>query len=146
MDAPAPESSTPTSSRRTRSPLPGWSRRRFLTALGATSIAVAAAPAALADVDHHGPGGRPGGFGGPGGRGERDGGRRGDGPIGAFYGEHQAGVTTPAQSQLVFTSMNVTSANRTQLVDLLRAWTQAAAGLVVARPESGLTLTLGFGP
>ena len=65
----------------------------------------------------------------------------------AFYGEHQAGVTTPAQEQLVFTALDVSSSTRPQLIDLLRTWTQTAAGLAAAAsPDAALTLTLGFGP
>jgi deferrochelatase/peroxidase EfeB len=85
-----------------------------------------------------------------------------------FYGPHQAGITTPMQDSLYFASFDVSAAKRQDVVDLLRAWTQAAARLTVgltAAPialapneppaDSGeavgldpsrLTLTFGFGP
>ena len=89
----------------------------------------------------------------------------------AFYGEHQAGIVTPAQDRLHFVAFDVITDSREQLVDLLQAWTAAAArmtagldagvigavnGLAAAPPDdtgealglppSGLTLTIGFGP
>jgi deferrochelatase/peroxidase EfeB len=88
-----------------------------------------------------------------------------------FYGEHQAGIVTPAQDRLHFVAFDVTTDRRADLVDLLRAWTVAAtrlaAGLdagpvgavagapeappddtgeAIGLPPSGLTLTVGFGP
>jgi deferrochelatase/peroxidase EfeB len=89
----------------------------------------------------------------------------------AFFGEHQAGITTPAQDRLHFVAFDVTTDKRAELVDLLREWTRSAArmtaghgagpvGAVAGLPEappddtgealglppSGLTLTVGFGP
>lgn len=89
----------------------------------------------------------------------------------AFLGEHQAGITTPAQDRLHFVAFDVIIDKRDELVDLLREWTRAAArmtaghdagpvGAVAGAPEappddtgealglppSGLTLTVGFGP
>jgi deferrochelatase/peroxidase EfeB len=89
----------------------------------------------------------------------------------AFFGEHQAGITTPAQDRLHFVAFDVTTDNRAELVDLLREWTRAAArmtaghdagpvgavagpreappddtGEALGLPPSGLTLTVGFGP
>jgi deferrochelatase/peroxidase EfeB len=88
-----------------------------------------------------------------------------------FYGEHQAGIITPAQDRLHFVAFDVLTNDRAALVKLLRAWTVAAArmtagldagetGAVGGRPEappedtgealglppSHLTLTVGFGP
>jgi deferrochelatase/peroxidase EfeB len=88
-----------------------------------------------------------------------------------FYGEHQAGILTPAQDRLHFVSFDVTTKDRAELVKLLKAWTAAAVrmtrgqdagaiGAVNGRPEappddtgeaiglppSQLTLTVGFGP
>jgi deferrochelatase/peroxidase EfeB len=85
-----------------------------------------------------------------------------------FYGEHQAGITTPAQDRLHFVTFDVTTASRADLVDLLREWSRAAArmtaghdagpvGAVAGSPDappddtgeamdlpaSGLTLTVG---
>ncbi|NJC71140.1 deferrochelatase/peroxidase EfeB [Planosporangium thailandense] len=89
----------------------------------------------------------------------------------AFFGQHQAGITTPAQDRLHFVAFDVTTERRADLVDLLREWTRAAARLTAGRdagpvgavagppeappddtgealdlPPSGLTLTVGFGP
>jgi len=88
----------------------------------------------------------------------------------AFYGSHQAGITTPAQDRLHFAAFDVTSDSRADLVALLQEWTAAAArmtqgdpagefgpvsgpydappddtGEAIGLPASGLTLTFGFG-
>jgi deferrochelatase/peroxidase EfeB len=88
-----------------------------------------------------------------------------------FYGAHQAGIVTPAQDRLHFAAFDVITSDREELIELLKAWTAAAArmcggdyagpggavgGDVYAPPEdtgeaqglpaSGLTLTIGFGP
>ncbi|MBF8192612.1 deferrochelatase/peroxidase EfeB [Nonomuraea sp. K274] len=87
-----------------------------------------------------------------------------------FYGEHQAGIVTPAQDRLHFVAFDVTTDDRAELVDLLQEWTAAAARLTQGKesgafgavggapeaapddtgealglPASGLTLTIGFG-
>jgi deferrochelatase/peroxidase EfeB len=89
----------------------------------------------------------------------------------AFRGEHQAGITTPAQDRLHFAAFDVVTDSREELVALLEAWTAAAERLVqglpagpvgptegadnlppddtgeaIGLPASGLTLTFGFGP
>jgi deferrochelatase/peroxidase EfeB len=88
-----------------------------------------------------------------------------------FYGEHQAGITTPAQDRLHFAAFDLTgTADRDDLIQLLKDWTDAAAALTQGReigdgavdggpllppddtgeaqglPPSGLTITIGFGP
>ncbi|WP_214103029.1 iron uptake transporter deferrochelatase/peroxidase subunit [Acrocarpospora catenulata] len=88
-----------------------------------------------------------------------------------FYGEHQAGIVTPAQDRLHFVAFDVTTASRNELIELLQEWTAAAArmtqgqeagtfgavggvpeappddtGEALGLPPSGLTLTIGFGP
>jgi deferrochelatase/peroxidase EfeB len=88
-----------------------------------------------------------------------------------FFGEHQAGITTPAQDRLHFVAFDVITKDRDRLVTLLREWTAAAArmtagqeagiggavngipeappddtGEALGLPPSGLTLTVGFGP
>src|SRR6266496_136607 len=85
-----------------------------------------------------------------------------------FYGAHQAGIITPAQDRLAFSTMNVVSGtSRADLRDLLRVWTGAAArmaagqlvgeesdpsappvdtGEAVGSPVSRLTVTIGYGP
>ncbi|HEX5525356.1 MAG TPA: iron uptake transporter deferrochelatase/peroxidase subunit [Pedococcus sp.] len=88
-----------------------------------------------------------------------------------FHGPHQAGITTPAQDRMHFVALDVTTTDRAQLVETLKAWTaaaermtagaEAAPGGVVGGgpygvpqdtgeafdlPPSGLTITIGFGP
>jgi deferrochelatase/peroxidase EfeB len=85
-----------------------------------------------------------------------------------FYGEHQAGIDTPAQDRLHFAAFDLLSEDPAELRELLRAWTVAAgeatAGEMVgevnevplAPPDdtgetvgllpSSLTVTFGFGP
>ena len=87
----------------------------------------------------------------------------------SFHGEHQAGITTPAQDRVHFAAFDVTATSRAELVMLLKAWTSAAVELTQGRevgdgtplpydappadtgealglPPSKLTLTFGFGP
>ncbi|GGS45873.1 iron uptake transporter deferrochelatase/peroxidase subunit [Streptomyces violaceus] len=87
-----------------------------------------------------------------------------------FHGAHQAGIATPVQDRLHFAAFDVTTDDRTQFVQLLKDWTEAArrmtaghpvgegayGGLPEAPPDdtgealglrpSRLTLTIGFGP
>lgn len=91
----------------------------------------------------------------------------GSSPEYEFYGQHQAGITTPAQDRMHFAAFDVTTRDRSELIELLKEWTQAAAAMTVGRsvggpmpyqappadtgeaiglPASGLTLTFGFGP
>ena len=85
-----------------------------------------------------------------------------------FYGEHQAGIDTPAQDRLHFAAFDLLSEDRTELQEMLRDWSKAAAemtaGLLIgdvnhmelAPPDdtgetvgllpSSLTVTFGFGP
>jgi len=89
-----------------------------------------------------------------------------------FFGEHQAGITTPAQDRLHFAAYDLSaSATRDDLIELLQDWTYAAArltagldvteggavdgsplappddtGEALGLPASGLTITFGFGP
>lgn len=86
-----------------------------------------------------------------------------------FFGEHQAGIVTPAQDRLHFAAFDVTTSSREELVDLLKAWTVSASRMTQGRsagsdepkpydappadtgeaqglPPSRLTLTFGFGP
>ncbi len=88
-----------------------------------------------------------------------------------FYGEHQAGITTPAQDRMHFAAFDIADdMNRDDVIELLQDWTYAASrlalGLDVAAsgafdggpylppadtgeaadlPASGLTITFGFG-
>ncbi|HEY5083130.1 MAG TPA: Dyp-type peroxidase, partial [Rhizomicrobium sp.] len=91
-----------------------------------------------------------------------------------FWGPHQAGIITPAQSHTYFAALDLTTTKRDDLVSLLRGWTNAAARLTQGQsidpvrlaqaygqgsdavtPDSGdalglsparLTITFGFGP
>lgn len=89
----------------------------------------------------------------------------------AFYGDHQAGITTAAQDRLHFAAFDVITSSKEELVALLKEWTDAAArmtqgqaagsigptsgnydsppddtGEAIGLPAAGLTLTFGFGP
>jgi deferrochelatase/peroxidase EfeB len=44
-----------------------------------------------------------------------------------FYGAHQAGIVTPAQDRLHFAAFDVITSDREELIELLKAWTAAAA-------------------
>lgn len=88
-----------------------------------------------------------------------------------FYGQHQAGIVTPAQDRLHFVAFDVTSRQVADVERMLREWTLAAArmtqgldagptgatggaydgppddtGEAQGLPAAGLTLTFGFGP
>ncbi len=85
-----------------------------------------------------------------------------------FYGTHQAGIATPAQDRLHFAAFDLTTNRRSEVRDLMRAWTAAAAEMTagqmigdvnhtqLAPPDdtgetvgllpSRLTVTFGFGP
>ncbi len=85
-----------------------------------------------------------------------------------FYGEHQAGISTPTQDRLVFAAFDVTSSSVNELRDVLRAWNDAAVRMTAGLPvgpaggqhdlppvdtgealglsASRLTITVGFGP
>ncbi len=85
-----------------------------------------------------------------------------------FYGEHQAGIATPQQDRLHFASLDLTVAKASEVRDLMRAWTEAAARMCAGQPVGGandaafvppedtgeaqdltaghLTITFGFGP
>jgi deferrochelatase/peroxidase EfeB len=85
-----------------------------------------------------------------------------------FYGEHQAGIDTPAQDRLHFAAFDLVDEDPVALRELMREWSQAAAemsagelvgdvnDMQVAPPDdtgetvgllpSSLTVTFGFGP
>ena len=44
-----------------------------------------------------------------------------------FYGDHQAGITTPAQDRLHMAAFDVITEDRGELIALLKDWTDAAA-------------------
>lgn len=85
-----------------------------------------------------------------------------------FFGEHQAGIDTPAQDRLHFASFELLGEDRGELRELMREWSRAAAEMTageligdvnreqLAPPDdtgetvglfpSRLTVTFGFGP
>jgi deferrochelatase/peroxidase EfeB len=85
-----------------------------------------------------------------------------------FRGEHQAGIVTPAQDRLAFSTLDVVTEHPDELADLLRNWTASAEAMTAgqlmpggmtntngAPPDTGeayglsaanLTITIGFGP
>jgi deferrochelatase/peroxidase EfeB len=85
-----------------------------------------------------------------------------------FHGEHQAGIDTAAQDRLHFASFDLLTESRTELRELMREWSRAAAemtagemigdvndlepappddtGETVGLLPSRLTVTFGFGP
>jgi deferrochelatase/peroxidase EfeB len=91
----------------------------------------------------------------------------GTGPV-AFFGEHQAGISTAVQDRLFFASFDLETESRTELRELMEAWSQAAREMTEGRmigtendvllappddtgeakglPASNLTITFGFGP
>ncbi|MGG7101489.1 iron uptake transporter deferrochelatase/peroxidase subunit [Rhodococcus sp. 24CO] len=89
----------------------------------------------------------------------------------AFRGDHQAGITTPAQDRMHFVAFDVTTTSREELIALLQTWTTMAermtkgeeatedgasgdgpyappsdTGEALDLVASQLTLTIGFGP
>ena len=46
-----------------------------------------------------------------------------------FYGEHQAGILTPAQNFLCFAAFDLTTTNLAEVKKLFQSWTTAAASL-----------------
>ncbi len=92
-----------------------------------------------------------------------------DGEVVPFYGEHQAGIATPAQEHLAFAAFDLTTRRREEVRALLQTWTEAAATMSLGKtlgegtavpplapfPDTGeaqgygpsrLTITFGFGP
>ena len=87
--------------------------------------------------------------------------------VGAFWGDHQGGISTPPQKHTYFIAFDVVTDKREELIQLLKTWTLASAqmtngqerfdpkadpnqpgetsGAAVGLPTSGLTLTFGFG-
>jgi deferrochelatase/peroxidase EfeB len=85
-----------------------------------------------------------------------------------FYGEHQAGIDTPAQDRLHFAAFDLVNPSRSAPRELMQEWSRAAAemtagqmigdanGVELAPPDdtgetvgllpSRLTVTFGFGP
>lgn len=93
---------------------------------------------------------------------------RGDAGSVPFFGVHQAGIDTPLQQNMLFAAFDLTTNDVSEVRDLLREWTAAAAlmcegqevgetevspylppedtGEALGLGSSRLTLTFGFGP
>ena len=54
--------------------------------------------------------------------------------INSFYGEKQAGITTPQQDHLHFAAFDLTTQDRNEVASLLRIWTVAAAAMTSGKP------------
>jgi deferrochelatase/peroxidase EfeB len=61
-----------------------------------------------------------------------------------FTGAHQAGITTPVQSKLVYAAFDLTSTSRDELRTLLQRWTKAIAALAAGQPVGALEPTNDF--
>jgi len=134
-------------------PRPSLSRRGFLSMMGTAAVAtgagLAAGPAAQALTPATQPNVPSGDRAHP------------------LWGDHQAGIITPAQNHTYFAAFDLTATKQSEVVEMLRAWTTAAARITAgqtAQPpsqdadapaaDSGealglaparLTLTFGFG-
>jgi deferrochelatase/peroxidase EfeB len=51
-----------------------------------------------------------------------------------FWGKNQGGIVTPAQGHTYFLALDLTTAKRDDVVNLLKAWTSAAARLASGKP------------
>ncbi|MGO4434419.1 Dyp-type peroxidase domain-containing protein, partial [Paenarthrobacter sp. RAF9] len=51
-----------------------------------------------------------------------------------FFGQHQAGITTPAQDRLHMAAFDVTTEDRKELIRLLKDWTAAAEAMTTGAP------------
>lgn len=101
----------------------GVSRRRFLglVGAGAATAAVGASAVAVAGT------------------------RTEDAPADAvpFFGDHQAGILTPAQDRLHFAAFDLTATRREDLIRLLQDWTAAAAAMTAGRDVGEFGATSG---
>jgi deferrochelatase/peroxidase EfeB len=131
------------------------SRRRLLGGLGLAGAGAVVGGAAGAAIGHQ-VGASPPGSSTP------------EEEVVAFHGAHQAGIATPAQDRLVFSTVNVLpGTDRRALRELLNDWSDAAVrmtgghlvgedtdlsvppldtGEAVGSPVSRLTVTVGYGP
>lgn len=145
MSTVVPDEVEPTSSPDVAAPSArrGVTRREFVGLIGGAAVGAAAAYGAL-EVSRGGPAApeQPASY------------RNGIQP---FYGLHQGGVTTPTQSATHFAAVDLITERRSDVEDLLRAWTPAIERLTRGRPiaEPGRSsdavdpddmTTLGLGP
>ena len=100
--------------------VPSLSRRRFLGAAGAVGALGATAAVGTGTL-----------LATP--AGAADAARRGSAVV-PFHGEHQAGIVTPVQDRLLFASFDVITDDRSELVELLQAWTVASRRMTLGQP------------
>jgi deferrochelatase/peroxidase EfeB len=93
--------------------VPRSSRRRLLAGAGGVAAALGAGFAARSAVPH--PVQKPRSVTEP------------------FWGPHQGGIATPAQSHTYFAAFDLTTEKRDDIVTLLRSWTDAAASLTAGQ-------------
>ena len=63
-------------------------------------------------------------------------------PVEPFWGEHQSGIVTPAQRHSYFAAFDLTTSKRSDVADLLRAWTIAAARMAEGKTAQPLEESL----
>src|SRR2546423_1852522 len=63
-----------------------------------------------------------------------------------FHGVHQAGVATPQQDFMYAAAFNLVTTRRSELRDLLRAWSAAAARMTRGQPSAALSNARGRPP
>jgi deferrochelatase/peroxidase EfeB len=60
-------------------------------------------------------------------------------PTVPFWGDRQAGITTPQQSYTYFMAFDLTASKSAEVADLLRVWTQSAARLTAGQTAAPMT-------
>ncbi|MGA9865316.1 MAG: iron uptake transporter deferrochelatase/peroxidase subunit [Acetobacteraceae bacterium] len=63
-------------------------------------------------------------------------------PTEPFLGEHQGGIATPSQSQTYFAAIDLVTTRPSDVVNLLRTWTTAAARLTAGQTAAPLSADL----
>jgi deferrochelatase/peroxidase EfeB len=61
-----------------------------------------------------------------------------------FWGDHQAGILTPAQAHTYFAAFDLTTAKREDVIALLQRWTDGAARLTQGQPIEPVALKAGY--
>ena len=72
--------------------------------------------------------------------------RKPNADIEAFWGPHQGGIVTPAQSHTYFAAFDLTTTKRDDVASLLRRWTNAAARLTQGKPIEPVKIGSGLRP
>jgi len=61
-----------------------------------------------------------------------------------FYGAHQAGVVTPAQTHAYFTAFDLTTGKRAEVAGFMRDWTECAARLTAGEAPPAVTTSADY--